>query len=245
VALADIETLVRDLVRDQGGILDDTAVADAIQAAVAAHNAVRPRVVTADLAVAVPPGLPARLPLPPDWVAGVSRVRRAEHPIDREPPACLDPPYETTDSGGAHLRLSGAGHAGATPAGPAPGGVYTGATPAGPAPGAVVRITYTAPHILDAETDTLPMADRRPVAALAAAGLCDQLAAYFAGTQDSALGVEVADHGSRSGDWARRANQYRRQHQQAVGRHGGPASAVGTLGGLPRLRGAHFRGRSR
>lgn len=63
-----------------------------------------------------------------------------------------------------------------------------GALPAG----AVVRLSYTQPHVLGVDEDTIPMEHRMAVAQYAAWLLCQQLATRYSGERETPMGAEVA-----------------------------------------------------
>lgn len=205
--LADYQTLVTDLVRDDADRIASGQRDAAILAAVLAYSAARPRPRVADIADAA--GM--LLDLPAGWEEGFSVVTSIEHPVGRVPPALLAPDawalYRDVDA--VRIMLASSLPAGST-----------------------ARVAFTAPHVVSATEDTVPAPHRAAVAMLAAAMLCDQLAAFYANDSDSTIAVDRAPGQSRSQAYAARARDYRRQYQDAVGaadRLAAPAAAVASL----------------
>lgn len=205
--LPDYQTLVTDLVSDDANRIAPTQRDAAIQAAVLAYSIVRPRPRVADVADAS--GM--LLDLPADWEEEFSQITGIEHPVGRVPPALLatDAWALYRDVGALRIMLATSLPAGST-----------------------VRVSFTAPHVVSATEDTVPAPHRAAVALLAAAMLCDQLAAFYANDSDSTIAVDRAPGQTRSQAYAARARDYRRQFQDIVGaadRVSAPAAAVTSL----------------
>jgi len=143
MSLAAIQQLVDDLVRDSDQVISSTQRDDAIANALARYSVDAPRRVIEDVIVAGD----GSLPLPDAWTVGTSRLVSAEYPIGQRPIAFIPPELldvRATPSGEDILLLV--------------------SLPVGDA----VRLTYSALHVLDAGTDTVPVTHRRALAALAA-----------------------------------------------------------------------------
>lgn len=204
MALADLQLLVDDLVRDGGERLDAPARDRAIGLAVAQLGKDRPRLLPVDLAGV---GSAAR-PLPPE-------CRRPDQVVAVEWPADAGERLPTRAwsvgrvPGGLELRL------------------------ARDVPGtAEVRVLLKAGHVLDEVQDTIDPDDREAVASYAAAVLLDQLAAATAGETEGTLQADAVNHGGKSANYAARARRLRERYHQLLGVDPGrvaPASATANL----------------
>jgi hypothetical protein len=192
MALSDVQALIDGMVRDGSGKIAEADRDQAIGLAVARFSQDRPRSGVEDVVAAA-----GRFQdLPAGWVPGFSEVREIETPPEADPPSFLaagDWAIEETASG-PRLRLA-----------------------EGLVAGTVLRIRYTLPHTLDADTDTLPTMAREAVAVLAAAHLLDSLAAATAGDGESTIASDSVDHGSRSDQYAARARELRRRYFALTG----------------------------
>lgn len=216
--LPDYESLVTDFVRDDANRITPTNLGTAITAAVERYSQDRPVEKAEDLANVA--GM--IIPLPASWQADFSDLKSLECPVGRVPPAYLDGDtyalYRDVD--GLKIMLLAA--------------LPTAST---------VRATFTVRHTLTTLADTIPARHREVVAKLAAASLCDQLAAFYANDTDSTIGAGLAQGQSKSQAYAARARDYRKQYQDTLGvtdKTVQPASAVATLRprdahGQPRL----------
>lgn len=191
--LSDYATAVEDLVRDKGQVLSDTQRDAAIAAAVLRYSQDRPRVVLADLT-----SLGGyRLATPAAWVVGFSSVVQIEYPVDQVPPVMLDPLGVGTYRSATTVELIELRQ-------PLDAG-------------AVVRLTYTARHVVSGSEDTIPLDDRDAVCCWAAAKICDQFAAHYAGDSEPTINADTVQHGSKSQTWAARARAYRAQYTGHLG----------------------------
>ena len=75
----------------------------------------------------------------------------------------------------------------------------------------------SAPHVVDADTDTIPPEHRQPVAQYAAYLLCQQLATRYSGERETAVGGEMARTESRAKAYAARAQEYRSAYFAGTG----------------------------
>lgn len=220
--LADFQQLVNALVRDDAGRIPAPDRDAAVALAVARYSRDRPRTRVEDLESE---GGTA-LDLPGGFEAGFSRIVSLEYPIGRVPPALIRHWRLYREPEGLRLMLG-----------------------IGLPAGAVVRATYTIAHELDEETDTVPPGDREAVSAWGAALLLEQLAAHHAGTADPTISADAVDHGSKSGEYARRAASLRARYFNELGldpKKAAPAGAVVPLerpasDGGPRIRDRIFR----
>ncbi|MBI1397068.1 MAG: hypothetical protein GC151_13915 [Betaproteobacteria bacterium] len=193
MSLADYQTLVPALVRDDSARVSDTDRDGAIASAVARYSDDRPRRRVDDVTAS---GANA-LPLPAQWVDGWSRIQGLEYPVGDIPPTMLDPErytlYLGTDQAETIMLYDA---------------VNTGDT---------VRCVYTIRHTLNSSTDTVPDQDREAVACWAAALLCDQLAALHANAGDTTIQADVVDRTSRAREYANRAKVLRARYFSALG----------------------------
>lgn len=191
MALESIQQLVDDLVRDKDQVISLDTRDAAVQAALARYAADAPRVVVEDLDTSAGD----ILPMPAFWGEG-SQLRALEHPAGQNPPRYLPLTAVSLYVGpaGSELRLSRA--------------------LAGPG---MLRVTYTAAHSLSTAGTSVPARHWRPLACLAAADLCDQLAGYYATEGAPSIGADTVDHQSKTEKFRRLARDYRSQYTQAVG----------------------------
>lgn len=205
--LADYQTLVTDLVRDDAGKISVGQRDGAIAGAVERYSQDRPVDKAEDLT-----GVSGSLiALPSGWQADFSMLKSLEHPVGRVPPALLDADTWALYLDVATLRI-----------------MLVNALAAG----STVRAAYTVRHTLTTIADTVPLRHREPVAKLAAASLCDQLAAFYANETDSTIGADSAQGQTKSQAYAARARDYRKQYLDTVGvaaQTSQPASAVASL----------------
>ena len=218
MALADYQARVDDLVRDQDSRITaaqrDRAIADAVRQYSDARADTVVEDVTGDGGRA--------LALPSGWVAGFSAITSVEYPTGSMPPDRVDAYYLYQPAGNVAQQV---------------------VMPVAVADGSKARITYTAPHKVMKTQDTVPSQDAEAVGWYAAATLCDQLAAIYAGSSDSTIQSDSVDHESKTGHYLRLAKEYRQLYAshlgvQTPGRSGRggsgaqvqPAGAVAELG---------------
>lgn len=216
--LSDYQTLVTNFVRDDAGKILTTDRDSAIASAVERYSQDRPVEKAADLV-----GVSGQLiALPAAWEAEFSALKSLEYPVGDVPPSFLEGDtwalYRDVDA----LRI-----------------MLVASLPAA----STVRAVFTVRHTLTTLVDTIPTSRREAVAKLAAASLCDQLAALYANDTDSTIGAGMVQGQTKSQAYAARARDYRKQYQDTLGvtdKTAVPASAVGTLRpkdghGRPRL----------
>lgn len=192
MSLADIQSLVDDLVRDTDQVISSTARDTALANALLRLSTDAPRRVVEDVAV----DAQGNLPLPTAWLEGQSLLEQAEYPIGERPRAFIAPSFieeSVTPTGTVLVLLSTI------------------------AAGQIVRLTYTALHVLDVGTDTVPLRHARALAALAASDLCGQLAAQYSNEGAPTIGADTVDHQSKSDRWRKRARDLDQEYQRIVG----------------------------
>ena len=79
------------------------------------------------------------------------------------------------------------------------------------------RISFTIKHAVSATEDTIPLPHREPVACFAAASLCDQLAAFYAGGTDSSIQADSVEQRSKAQEYALRAKGLRKRYHDELG----------------------------
>lgn len=221
--LSDFQTLVTNLVGDEGGNLAAGAKDQAIALAVTRYSTDRPRVLVAD--IALPGG--HFFNLPPAWEPGLSIVKQIEAPPGQVPPSLLSPGcwqlYQDLDA--TRILLDSAQPNGAT-----------------------IRLHFTVSHTLTALADTIPLRDREPVCAWAAGILLDQLATLYAGNRQPTIAADTVDWQSKSRDFASRAKAMRQNYLDQLGLDTKRNVAAGAVvaaplptshGGRPLLLGRH------
>lgn len=183
MALADFQRLVDGMVSGHDGstVVTPDSRDLAIEQARIRYSADRVREVVVDL---VWPMAGVFGPVPDGW-GDDAWVKKAEWPTGQQPPALLHVQAYRTPTGWALESAT--------------------ALPAD----AVVRLTYTAAHVLTPLADTIALVHRMPVASLAASMLCQQLATYYSGQRESAMGADVSQTESRAREFAARSKEYR------------------------------------
>lgn len=190
MAQIDYQNIVGNLARDDAGRLDVDARDTAIALAVIRYSKDRPLSAVEDVA-----SLGGHyLVLPTGWDADSSDVQAVEYPIGNVPPNYLGGNWRNNTPTGVQIGI--------------PSSLTT---------GELVRMTYTKPHVLEGEIDTLPVRDREAVASYAAAILFDQLAATYSGDTDSTIMADGVNHGDKSGRFASRANKLRQRYFDELG----------------------------
>lgn len=204
MALADYQSLVTALTRDDTGALTNTDRDNAIADAVRRYSKDKPRTKTQDIVA----DAANKLTLPSGWEAGFSALRAIEYPVGSVPPVLLKQDrYGLYDEpAGQKLLLLDAVAVGAT-----------------------LRVLYTIAHLVNGSGDSIPADDREPVACWAAALLLDQLAAKFAGASDSTLQADAVEHGSKASEYARRAGSLRKRYLNELGLDDKKNVAAGTV----------------
>lgn len=204
MALADYQTLVTALVRDDTGKIANADRDEAIARAVARYSKDRPIEKIED--VAAPGG--NRLTLPAGWQAGFSDLLQLEYPIGNTPAELISQErygiYSTPT--GDEIKILDAINAGAS-----------------------VRMTYTIRHQVDGANDTIRADDREPVCAYAASLALDQLAAWFTGSSDSTIQADSVDRRSKGADYAARARVLRQRYFDELGIDPARNVAAGTV----------------
>lgn len=208
--IADFQTLVTDLVRDDEAKVSVAQRDAAIDRAVIRYSTDRPQLKVVD----APAAGGHALALPAGWEAGFSELRAIEYPIGENPQSYLDREtyrlYTKTD-GSQEIR-------------------FDDALPVGN-----VRIAFTIRHELTAgppAKDTVPIADREAVCKYAAGELCDQLAALYSNTQDSTIQADAVQYSGKARERRNQAAAYRKQYLDHLGideKNTVPASASATV----------------
>lgn len=191
MALSDFQTLVNDLVRDDSGFISDAQRDLAIANAVARYSKDRPRRLVEDVASSGS----TLLNLPAAWTE-ISNVISIEYPIGQTPPALLDNDawdmYSTPSGQKIMLENSVAS-------------------------GNLLRVTFSAEHLVEVSNDTIKLSDRPAVCALAASYLLDQLAAKYAGVSESSIAADGVNFGSKSSEYAARARSLLKRYTDEFG----------------------------
>ncbi|URX63259.1 hypothetical protein KR767_04100 [Luteibacter anthropi] len=191
MTLADYQTRVADLVRDRDAVITDVQRDDAVRAAFARYSAVFPRPVVVDL---VSTG-GQRIELPGGFTSE-STVVALEYPVGQIPPIEL-PLSEVR--------------------------VYTAPTqrlldlPLVTRNGDVLRMTYTAAHLVDGIDDTVLPAHRQAVASLAASMLCGQLVSYYSSEMESTISADAVNYKDKAQRFRQRAKDLEATFVDVVG----------------------------
>ncbi|MDA8107565.1 MAG: hypothetical protein M0015_02920 [Betaproteobacteria bacterium] len=190
--LADYETLVQNLVRDDANRLALQDIDDAIALALLRYSKDRPQTKVED----VTPTNTTTLPLPNAWEADFSALKSLEYPVGENPPEYIEPSRYSMyqDPTAITIKLIDAVDAARD-----------------------VRAAFTIAHVLDATHDTIPLADREAAACWAGALLCDQLAAFYSGGADSTIQADSVRQQSKSQEYASRAKALRKRYLDELG----------------------------
>ncbi len=203
--LNDYKLLVADLVRDDASRLLETEIERSIAAAVLRYSKDRPREKVED----VTPTGANTLPLPASWETDFSELRSLEYPKGTNPPTFIAQDrygfYRSTTALVIALLDAVAVAANNT------------------------RATYTIAHALTEAVDTIPGADREAVACWAAAGLCDQLAAFYSGGTDATIQADSVRQQSKSQEYAARGKSLRKRYTDELGIDDKRNVAAGTV----------------
>ena len=203
--LADILPLVDAFVRDEVSRLSLDDRLAGIAVAVARYGRDRPRQRVEDVASADG----RTLALPSGWSEDSALVG-AEYPIGESPPASTPCSLYAAPSG-AVFRLDD-----------------------GVATGSLVRLTYTAPHVVSDTEDSVRPSHREPLAAYAAAFLLDNLAAAAINDGEPTIQADSTDRRTKSQEYAARARALRKMYDETVGRGSeGAQAATGTVVSWP------------
>lgn len=225
MALADYQTLVTQMVRDQSGTVATTDRDTAIEAARLRYSQDAERTLVKDVVWASDGYFG---PLPTGWAAG-SYLLGAEYPIGQQPQASIELAIYLDGAGAEQLVTQDA--------------LATGST---------VRVTFAAPHELTAgppTADTIPVAHREAVASYAAHILFKQLAAHYSGERESSINADSSNTDSRARNYAARAREARAAYYAGIGKadpladQGGGKAAGGS--GEPAASTSSWAGRTR
>lgn len=208
--LSDYTTLVTDYVRDDASKISSDQRTAAITAAVERYSRDRPKLKAEDITGASG----QTIALPASYVADFSEIRSLEYPTGDVPPTLIPEDewaYYLQADGVTKIQLINSLPAAST-----------------------VRATYTIKHTLTSLADTIPVGDREAVAKWASALLCDQLAAFYANEQDSAINADSVQTGSRAQEYAKRARDYRKFYLDMMGVDDKRAQPAGTVVNMQR-----------
>ena len=192
MSLADFQELIDDLMRDGAQWVAPGQRERAIALALSRYSADRPRSLIEDVTSA---GGQA-LPLPAGWAAGESVLQLVETPPGQIPPALVPSTSWTIyrAPAGEEIRLARSLLV-----------------------GDVVRLTYSAPHVLSTSEDSIPASHREAVACYAASLLAEQVATVHAGASDSTISADRVDQAHPAREWAARAKGYRNRYFATLG----------------------------
>lgn len=213
--LADYQTMVDNLVRDDESRITTTQRDNAIDLGRWRYSKDRPVEKVEDVA-----GLGTRfLDLPPAWVSDFSVVKSIEYPIGDVPPTLIDSIEFYRSPADLKFFLDTV------------------------IPSAVnARVTFTIPHTLDGSTNTIPDKDMEPVASYAASVLCEELSSLYSGDTDSTLAADNVDHQSKAREFSSRARGLRQRYYDALGIDPKRLVAAGAVVDLD-LKDSHGQGR--
>jgi hypothetical protein len=187
----DIETLVNAMLRDIDGVTDPLQDYNAIELAVMRLSIDKPHLRVEDVTVAS-----SRLAdLPSRWVNDFSELQRIEYPINETPRAFIDRAELYTSPDGEKVDL--------------------GCVVAGD-----VRMTYTAPYLLDVMDEaltTVPEKFKEPLASYVVHLLLNQLAANYSHASDGIIQADSVDHGDKSRKFLSLAKTHLKKYEDQVG----------------------------
>jgi hypothetical protein len=229
MALADYQTLVDSLVRDQSTTLTGADRDRAIEMARLRYSADVEQELAEDITW---PADGHMAPLPTGWKPGAWLIG-AEYPIGQSPLASIELGIYIEPTGQKLMSAED--------------------LPAG----ALVRVRFAAPHVLSGTTDSIPAEHREAVASYAAHVLCKQLAAYYSADRETSISADGSNTESRARNYSYRAKEYRAAYFSGIGKvdpqvaatgagsgsggGGAPAASVGAWAGRQRA-GLHING---
>jgi len=193
MALSDYQILVPKLVRDTAGRLTVEDIDEALGLAVTRYSKDRPRRVVVDLNIAAGGNL---IDLPAGFEPEFSAIVSLEYPVGQVPPAFIDADQYDLYPMPSAVKL-----------------MLLSAVP----PAAVLRLTHTERHVVSATEDTIPVADREPVASWAAAICCEEIASYYANNSEPTLMADRSDQQSPAREYTRRAEKLRQRYLSELG----------------------------
>ena len=202
--LADYETLVQNLVRDDANRLSLEDIDAAIALALQRYSKDRPQTAVEDLN----PTSTTVLPLPDAWEADFSALKSLEYPIGENPPEYIEPTRYALYQAPTAITIKLIDAVDTTKD---------------------VRAAFTIAHVLDATHDTIPLADREAASCWAGALLCDQLAAFYSGGTDSTIQADSVRQQSKSQEYAARAKALRKRYLDELGVEEKTAVAAGAV----------------
>lgn len=193
---ANYVMLVNWIIQDTANTLDHEMRDAAITSAVAIYSRHRPRQVVATLTGT---GTATDFAVPTGWEDGLSSILSIEYPVDEQDPVYLDAedylirPNPTTGLSRIQFRSL----------------TLT--------LGEKAYVTYGIRHTLGPVTDTIPLADRVPVAKLAGAECCEMLSLYYTQTSDATIGADTVNYRTKGDEYAARAKMLRMAFDDALG----------------------------
>ncbi len=193
MALADFQTLVTSMVPADGRY-SDVERDSALQLAVGRYSQDVPRQLVNDV-IWTADGYFG--PMPADWVEG-AELQVAEYPVGEVPPTVLD----------LVIYME-------------PGPVFKLMSPDSLQAAEVVRVNFSAPHLLVGgltPQDTVPLLHREAVASYAASLLCRQLATFYANERDTSINADGSNTDSRARNFSSRAREYRAAYYAGIGK---------------------------
>lgn len=200
--LSDFHSLINDAL--SGATVSTEARDRALWSALALYSKDRPRELIRDVTA----GAGKTLPLPEGWVALWSRLVAIEYPLGEFPLSFLD-----ADKYGAY----------GTPSGDVIGLVDAINS------GAAVRVTFTAPHVVTVDADSVPLDHRGPVASLAASLLAEQIATSHANDGPPSIVADSADQSHPAREWSMRARALKKQYSDAISKAPGALAPAGVV----------------
>ena len=142
--------------------------------------------------------------LPSDWIQGFSRITQVEYPYDEQDPNII-PKEEWT----IFLKLVGSTQTYVLRfLGTSPTSAYT------------VRVTYTIPHSIEEETDTVYQNDVEAVCHLAASMCLQAIASKMLQTSSPTIGADGVSYAAKSSAASTRAKEYYKFYLLALGLDG-------------------------
>lgn len=223
MALADYQTLVDSLVRDQSTTLTGADRDRAIEMARLRYSADVEQELAEDITW---PADGHMAPLPTGWKPG-AWLLGAEYPIGELPVSEIELGIYIEPAGEVLMSADN--------------------MPSG----AVVRVRFAAPHVLAGTTDTIPAEHREAVASYAAHVLCKQLAAYYSADRETSISADGSNTESRARNYSYRAKEYRAAYFSGIGKVDpqvsatGSGSGGGSGGGTPAASVGAWEGRQR
>ncbi|MFQ5791394.1 MAG: hypothetical protein ACE5JS_19605 [Nitrospinota bacterium] len=203
--ISDLNALVDRKIQDKGAFLTSADVDALVVEAVKQYSRYRPRIVVEDVSGdgGFDYPLTGASAVLTSWEKGFSEVGKLVYPVDDT--SQVEAAVDEDDFAVITKVVSGSPND------------YLRFLAATPLATKIFRVFYSARHVLDASSSTLPPADDEALANLASALCLEAIAARYLSTKDPSLDADVTDYRSRADESRRLAEKFRRAFLDHLG----------------------------